>query len=321
VAEEQGYFKEEGLTAYDLDQRGLIPGPLERDGLALVMREHGTDIALAVDVRAAIYQCWRNVDLFIVGGWRLDGPAGTKWYSTKKITDLGLVRGLKVGIRELGSLGQSLFTNALQRAGLDPFTDLEWVYGDHFYSDSQEKMDLLLSGEVDVVRAGALLSPRLEQAGCQMIFDPNLPGGRPGKVIVATRKTVEQRGEDLRAFFRANTRAFWFIRDVANFTYMQEVDVRMRQHSHNEFERVISLAEAADAVEQSPMPMDGGVSRPALERTIEEMAELGQLDQRVAVEEVLDAGPVTTAYQELSRRPELQLALQKAHAVVEKWGF
>ena len=70
VAQEQGFFKEEGLEQYDYDSRGLIPGPLERDGLALAMKNHGVDIATAVDVEAAIYQRARGAEIYIVGGWR-----------------------------------------------------------------------------------------------------------------------------------------------------------------------------------------------------------------------------------------------------------
>ena len=33
VAIEQGFFNEEGLKEYEYDARGLIPGPVERDGL------------------------------------------------------------------------------------------------------------------------------------------------------------------------------------------------------------------------------------------------------------------------------------------------
>jgi hypothetical protein len=54
VAKEQGFFKEEGLKEYDYDARGLIPGPMERDGLAMAITNHGVDIATAVDVEAAI---------------------------------------------------------------------------------------------------------------------------------------------------------------------------------------------------------------------------------------------------------------------------
>jgi ABC-type nitrate/sulfonate/bicarbonate transport system substrate-binding protein len=35
VANEQGFFSEEGLKEFDYDSRGLIPGPIERDGLAM----------------------------------------------------------------------------------------------------------------------------------------------------------------------------------------------------------------------------------------------------------------------------------------------
>ena len=37
VAIEQGFFNEEGLKEYEYDARGLIPGPVERDGLAMAM--------------------------------------------------------------------------------------------------------------------------------------------------------------------------------------------------------------------------------------------------------------------------------------------
>lgn len=53
VAEEQGYFREEGLDRHVYDSRGLLPGPLERDGLALAMEEHGVDIAAGASVGAA----------------------------------------------------------------------------------------------------------------------------------------------------------------------------------------------------------------------------------------------------------------------------
>ena len=38
VAEEQEFFREEGLQEYEYDARGLIPGPIERDGLAMAIK-------------------------------------------------------------------------------------------------------------------------------------------------------------------------------------------------------------------------------------------------------------------------------------------
>jgi len=54
VAEEQGFFQEEGFASYDYDGRGLIPGSLEREGIAMAMKEHGVDIVTAVDIECAI---------------------------------------------------------------------------------------------------------------------------------------------------------------------------------------------------------------------------------------------------------------------------
>lgn len=54
VAEEQGYLKDEGLDDYVYDYRGLIPGPLEREGLALAMKEHGVDIACGANADSVI---------------------------------------------------------------------------------------------------------------------------------------------------------------------------------------------------------------------------------------------------------------------------
>jgi len=70
VADEQGFFREEGFTNYDYDERGLIAGPLERDGLALVMKEHGVDVATAVHVGTALSQRLQGIDIKIVGGSR-----------------------------------------------------------------------------------------------------------------------------------------------------------------------------------------------------------------------------------------------------------
>ena len=69
VAEDRGFFREEGLKEYEYDSRGLIPGPIEREGLGAAIKNHGVDIATAVDVEAAIYQRSLGVDVYIVGGW------------------------------------------------------------------------------------------------------------------------------------------------------------------------------------------------------------------------------------------------------------
>ena len=65
IAEEQGFFRQEGLREWVYEWRGLIPGALERQGLARIMEEHGVDIATAVDLPSILYQRQQGAE---VGG-------------------------------------------------------------------------------------------------------------------------------------------------------------------------------------------------------------------------------------------------------------
>ena len=85
VAEEQGFFREEGLKEYDYDARGLIPGPRERDSLAMAITNRGVDIATAVDFEAAIYRRSPNSDVYIAGGWRY--TPFLRRYGAERMTD------------------------------------------------------------------------------------------------------------------------------------------------------------------------------------------------------------------------------------------
>lgn len=115
VAEEQGFFQEEGFTSYDYDGRGLIAGPLERDGLALVIDEHGVDVATAVNVGTALFQRLQGVDLKVVGGWRY--APDYKFYAVKHITAIQQLRGCRIGLRETGCSVKFLLPMCF--AGLD----------------------------------------------------------------------------------------------------------------------------------------------------------------------------------------------------------
>ena len=79
----------------------MIPGPIEREGLAAAIKNHGVDIATAVDVEAAIYQRSLGVDLYIVGGWRY--TPFLRWYGAKHVTTMSKLRGGRIGIGSVSS--------------------------------------------------------------------------------------------------------------------------------------------------------------------------------------------------------------------------
>ena len=323
VAKEQGFFDQEGLKEYEYDSRGLIPGPVERDGLGLAMKYHGVGIATAVDVEAAIYQRSVGADLYITGGWRY--TPFLKWYGAKHISDMSKLRGGRIGMREKEGLVQVFMTDALRQAGVDPVTEVQWVYDPVFgYRNNPDHMEMLRSGKIDAITSQPPFSDQLEREGYPMILDPNkVFPRRPGKLTVATAKTIDQRSDELRAYFRAIIRSFWFMRDANNFNYLRDLEARLRKtNTHNEDERgVVAIITSPDRLDSWALPINGGIAPEVIERLVDEMVKAGKLARPIPVKDILRDGPVTEAYREVSNRPKLRPALGVALVAEKKYGF
>ncbi|HEX9453612.1 MAG TPA: ABC transporter substrate-binding protein [Candidatus Binatia bacterium] len=323
VAEEQGFFREEGLKEYEYDARGLIPGPIERDGLAMAITNHGVEIATAVDVEAAIYQRSLGADIYIVGGWRY--TPFLRWYGAKHVTDMSKLRGGRVGMREKEGLVQVFITDALHEAGVDPEKEIKWVYDPVFgYRNNPAHMEMLRSGKIDAITSQPPFSDQLESEGYPMILDPNkVFPRRPGKLTVATGQMIEKRADELRAYFRAIIRAFWFMRDVKRFEYLRDLEKKLRKtNTHNEDERgVVAIVTAPDRLESWALPIDGGISPEAVQRIADEMVKSGKLSQPMSAKDILRDDAVKAAYKEVSSRAELKAPFEIALAAQEKYGF
>ena len=325
VAEEQGFFKQEGLSRHEYERSGLLPGPSESHTLALAIKEHGVDIATAVDTESAIIQRVQGADVYIVGGWRY--TPFLKWYGSKHITDMSKLRGGKIGVRENsadgGGLVEFFIEEALRDAGVDPQTEVELVHDPVFgYRNNPAHIDMLRSGKVNAITSSPPFSDELEKEGYPVILDPNkVFPRRPGKVTVAPRATIEHRSDELKAYFRAITRTFWFMRDVNNFQYLYDLEKRLRKLTHNEDEQSLFIASAPDRVDSWALPMDGGIEPHALERIIQEMVKRGRLERPIPVADVFKDDAVRAAYEDVSTRAELKPAFNAAMAVLERYGF
>ena len=323
VAEEQGFFNQEGLKEYEYDARGLIPGPIERDGLAMAITNHGVDIATAVDVEAAIYQRSLGAEVYIAGGWRY--TPFLRWYGAKHVTDMSKLRGGRIGMREKEGLVQVFITNALEEAGVHPEKEVEWVYDPVFgYRNNPAHMEMLRSGKIDAITSQPPFSDQLEKEGYPMILDPNTVfPRRPGKLTVATGQMIERRADELRAYFRAIIRAFWFMRDVNNFEYLRDLEKKLRKtNTHNEDERgVVAIVTAPDRVESWAIPIDGGIAREAVQRIADEMVKSGKLSRSMSAKDIVRDDAVKQAFEEVSSRAELKTAFGIAVAAQEKYGF
>ena len=153
---------------------------LEREALALIMKEHGVDVATAVDVGSILYQRAQGADLYVVGGWRY--PPDLKFFAAKHLTDLRQLRGARVGIREPGDLGQLFISNGLRKVGIDPRTEIELVLTPVFlYRNDPTHLDRLRSGQVDAMTSQPPYTDVLQEEGFPLLLDPLVvyPGGRP----------------------------------------------------------------------------------------------------------------------------------------------
>jgi ABC-type nitrate/sulfonate/bicarbonate transport system substrate-binding protein len=213
---------------------------------------------------------------------------------------------------------------ALRRAGVDPEAEVQWVYDPVFgYRNNPAHAEMLRTGKIDAITSQPPFADELERDGYPMILDPNkIFPRRPGKITVATAQTIERRGEELQAYFRAIIRAFWFMRDVKNFDSLRELETRLRKtNTHNEDERGLTIITSPDRLDSWALPIDGGVAPESVERIAAEMVQSGKLQLPLPVQEILRNGPVAAAYKEVSSRPQSAAALRTVKAAVEKYGF
>ena len=307
VAEEKGFFRDEGLTEYVFQSGGLIPGPLESEGLALVMKERGVDIATAVNVQSAIVQRARGADIYVVGGWRGE-RAGSCLFGTKGIGSLRELRGGKIGgLRETGGITYRFIAAELRKAGVDPEWEVEWVENQAFAYGGMpsEHLDWLRSGKVDAIITSGAHAKELAEEGYPLLVEKQIGqddgARRPTRVIVATSKTIESRPDELAAFLRGNIRGFWFLSDPGNYSFVLDMEQRLRRATHNEGERGNQYFARPDGTIGSAQ-LDGQVPHAGLRSVIAEMVESGELDAPLAVEDVLRDELVRSGYEQLRLR-------------------
>ena len=302
IAKEQGYFEQEGLKEYVYERGGLIPGKLEFEGLGLVMKERGVDIATAVDIRAAIMHRARGEDVYIVGGWRT--ALSPKLIGAKNVTSLDQIRGGKVVVRELWGLNHICISAAMRKVGIDPVKDVEWVENTVVsYNNDATVLDLLGSGDVTAVPMSGNFAEDAVNAGHTVLLDlvklyTDSGDWPPGKVIVATSQVIENRSHELGAFLRGNLRAFWFLSDPKNFEYFNDLERRTRLATHNEDERRLFIMSHKDSG-AGHMPLDGLVPRRSLVSMIDDMLQSGMLEQPVEVDDVLKDQAAVEGYNQL----------------------
>jgi ABC-type nitrate/sulfonate/bicarbonate transport system substrate-binding protein len=323
AALEKGFFREEGLTNFELLIDGLLPSFVEAQALSVAMKERGIPIVLGAKIPAVLILHSQGEDLYIVGGWRF--VPQSDWYARPGIGSLADMKGKKIGTRDRGNTGPSrILCNELRKAGVDPDRDVTWVHDRIFaYHRTRDHVEALKNGMVDCTGTSPPFFDELEKFGCKNVMSAKklFPHGKPMSVIVARRSVVEKLREQLTAFLRGVLRGFWFERNTDNFSWLVDLETRMRASSPNEDEQVLRMLTSPERLERRPLPVDGQVPLDGLREIAEEMKQDGEIPANYNVEEVLIDGPVRDAFANLRARRELDAEWERIKRVVEKHGY
>jgi len=130
VANEKGYFKKMGL---DIQPRMFIDG--QQAVPALIAGE--LDLSVMTANPSLFNSSTRGAPLIVLldRGNNKEGRGYTVTSVSNAMADAGVksvayfgkLKGKKIGVSGTGSINQYMFSLALQKAGLDPRKDVEWV--------------------------------------------------------------------------------------------------------------------------------------------------------------------------------------------------
>ncbi len=323
IAIEKGFFKEEGFDKFELLIEGLIPNFVEKEALSAAMKDRGVQMVLGAQIPSVLIQSSRGEDLHIVSGWRF--VPQTDWYAQPGINSFADLKGKKIGVRDGGGTGPiRVIFNELRRAGVDPEKDVIWVKDRIYaYHRTPEHVEAIRDGRVDCTASNPPFSQELEKMGCTLLLSPRklFPQGRPMAVIAARRAVIEERVEDLRAFIRGILRGFWFERDPDNFTYLTDLEQRLRAASPNEDEQALRMLTSPERLEKRPLPIRGEIPIDGLRQIGEEMKNTGEIPRGFSVEGVLKNDAAKKAFQDLRGRKELDEQWERVSRIVEKYGY
>lgn len=211
VAENQGYFKEEGLTLGERPRLGTGAK------LAAALQSGSIDVAAGVMTDAFnLHRINKKTRVIgsLVGQYYVDVVVGSSFPTSNDAKPLAqritALKGKKIGITGPGSGTEALLTYLLKKQNLDPKTDVTLV---NLGSDASAALGALKTGRVDAL---SFFQPIGEQAvanGIGRIYIspargdvPELSGTLHGAMFT-TQTVLDRKGKAVDAFYRAIDKA------------------------------------------------------------------------------------------------------------------
>jgi len=215
VAEQQGYFKDEGLTLGDRPRLGT--------GAKLAAALQSGSIDVAGGVMTDAFNLYKiNADTRLVGSlvnsYYVDIVAGPNIPSSLDDAPLAdrvdALKGKKIGITGPGSGTEALVVYLLKQQGLSSTEDVTLV---NLGADPSAAVGALKAGQVDALSFFQPIGQQAEATDVGRIFISPARGDVPELqndvhgVVFTTQEVIDSKGKAVAAFLRAIARAEEFI--------------------------------------------------------------------------------------------------------------
>lgn len=223
IANEKGYFRDEGLGRVEITPLGTTDDRLTvaelAKGRAEIVWDAHSDVVIQADAAGAA--------LAIIDVFRSFQPRN--WlFAASGVKTMQDLKGKRVGVNEPDGMDAWEIRKSLERAGMDPDRDVVWVPHMRGQYAKGTPLEILKRRDVDAMTARGAEVDALRKGGFTLVADLTkaFPEGYPIRVLVARRALVDQNPAAVEAFLRAVTRARRFAADRKNAT--EELAIRRR---------------------------------------------------------------------------------------------
>ena len=296
IAQQRGYFKQEGLLEVEI----TAPGEDELSLRDLKLKR--IDIELDLRATMALGENSKGEDIYIIGAF-INGLA-LSFFGAKEINSIEDLKGKRIGLGEKGgAIDARLIKILLAKHGIDPDRDVSYVL-DKGWPSLENQGSRLDRGDY---QGATLIGPYVQQAidaGYNHLadFEEAYPDGYPHRVTVTSGRIIKDYPEMLKAFCKATIRAYRFCRNEKNWGEVRELIERYpweRDFGWQKFDR---------STLKTPylgfryVPADGLPSMKGLEVMVAEDKASGRLPQTYTTDQILRLDFMEEAAKEIDAR-------------------
>lgn len=280
VAKDKGFFREEGISEFDLKMAGgqIIPAMLGRS----------VDIGHDASTYDVLRANARGEAIFIVGGYFKDMIFHfIVARDIKRVEDL---KGKVVGIDAPGSPRDQYVRKALRSVGLDPDKDVRILPS----GVSPERYRALVANRIQA-SVIAFDAANLYAQGFKALIDLKrvFPGEYPVEVMAATGSYLEKNTDVVVAYLKSMIKTFRFVKEKKNRDECLEIGTR------NGLKNQEYAAAQYDLFTQA-YPDDSEITLVGIQRIADELKAAGQLPESYQPRDALRLEPLQRARKELA---------------------